>query len=283
MRLGFITDYSEEEVKFASEVGFTSLSLQAKPGSPLDPQRITREKTEEIKETVKKYGIFISAIGNYANPLDPDKKKRREILDQILKTLDVCKMLDVNIYTGFPGKGAGVNVRDSISLFKEVFSPIVDKATANGIKIAFENCHRGGGSTPADWEAMFEAIPSPTLGLEMDPSHLIWQGIGYVKAVEDFGKRIYHVHAKDTQIREDVLHKKGILSKGKGGWFVDRIPGWGDIDWKKFIRALVDVGYDGAISIEHEDPIFSGKRRKEGLILGFRHLSQFIVLNSEQT
>lgn len=278
MKLGFITKYSEEEVKFASETGFTSLAFSARPGSPLDAERMTKEKAEKIKETVGKYNIYISAIGYLANPLDPDKEKRKKTVDYILKILDVCKMLDVEVFSTWPGRGTGVNVRENIPLFKQIFSPIVEKATANKIKIAFENCHRGGGSTPDDWKAMFEAIPSPVLGLEMDPSHLIWQRIDYVKATYEFGERIYHVHAKDTRILQKVLYRKGILSKGKGGWFIDRIPGWGDIDWKNFIRALVDVGYDGAISIEHEDPVFSGKRREEGLILGFKHLSQFLVL-----
>lgn len=275
MKLGFLTNYAEEEVKFASEVGFTSLSFNARPGTSLEPGKVTPEEIEKIKETVKRYGIYISAIGYYANPLDPDKEKRRETIDYLLKVLDICKMLDVKVFTGFPGRGAGISVKENISLFKEVFSSIVEKATDNGIKIAFENCHGGGASSPDDWEAIFEAIPSTTLGLEMDPSHLVWQGIDYIKAIYDFGERIYHVHAKDTQILQDILDRKGILGKG---WWRFRIPGWGDIDWNQFISALVDVGYDGAISIEHEDPVFSGKRRKEGLILGFKHLSQFMVL-----
>jgi len=275
MKLGFLTNYSEEEVKFASEVGFTSLSFDARPGTSLEPAKMTEEKVEKIKETVKKYGIYISAVGYYANPLDPDREKREETVNYLLKVLDVCKMLDVKVFTGFPGRGRGFNVKENVPLFKEVFSPIVEKATAQGIKIAFENCHGGGCSSPDDWEAMFEAIPSPTLGLEMDPSHLVWQGIDYIKAIYDFGERIYHVHAKDTQVLQDVLDREGILGKG---WWRFRIPGWGDIDWNQFISAIVDIGYNGAISIEHEDPVFSGERRKEGLILGFKHLSQFMVL-----
>ncbi|HID95598.1 MAG TPA: sugar phosphate isomerase/epimerase [Candidatus Latescibacteria bacterium] len=275
MKLGYLTNYSEDEVCFASEVGFTSLSLSAGPGSALDATKLTPEEADGIRKVMKRNGITISAIGHYTNPLDPVENKRREITDYLLKAIDVCEMLGVEVFTTFPGRGTGTHVEECISLFKEIWSPIVEKAEAKGVRIAFENCHGGGGSRPADWDAMFDAIPSDTIGLEFDPSHLFWLGIDHLMAVREYGKRIYHIHAKDTEILEDTLARVGILGQG---WWRFRIPGWGDIDWQMFISALLDVGYDGALSIEHEDPVFEGKRRREGLILGYKHLSQFICL-----
>jgi len=273
MKLGFLTNYSEDEVKFAAEVGFTSMSLQAGPGSALDATKLSPQDAEKIRKTFDKYGITISAIGYYSNPLDP--KREKEETSYLLKAMDLCEMLGVKVFTGFPGRSEGKDVSENIERFKEVWSPIVEKASKKGVKIAFENCPGGGGTRPVDWEAMFDAIPSETIGLELDPSHLLWQGIDHIKAVYDFGDRIYHIHAKDTQILTDVLAREGIQGKG---WWRFRIPGWGDIDWQEFISALVDVGYDWALSIEHEDPVFEKERRREGLVLGFKHLSQFIYL-----
>ncbi|RKY75234.1 sugar phosphate isomerase/epimerase [candidate division KSB1 bacterium] len=275
MKLGFLTNYSEDEVKFAAEVGFTSLSLAAGPGSALDAQKLTPKEAEQIHKTMEAHGLVISAIGHYSNPLHPDKAKRKEESEYLLKAMDVCKMLGVGVFTCFPGGGEGVGVEKNVALFKEVWLPIVEKASKNGVKIAFENCPGGGGVRPVDWDAMFDAIPGETIGLEFDPSHLFWQGIDYIKAVRDYGDRIYHIHAKDTEIIDDVLAREGILGHG---WWRFRIPGWGDIDWQEFISTLIDVGYDWALSIEHEDPVFHGERRPEGLILGFKHLSQFICL-----
>lgn len=275
MKLGFLTSYSENVVKFASEIGFTSLSLQGGPGSTLDATKLTAEDKKRVREVAKKYGITISALGWYTNPLDPNESKRKEIQDYLMKLFDLCKELGVGVYTGFPGGGTTGSVANQGTLFKEVWAPLVDKAEACGIKIAFENCRGGGASRPADWDEMFRQISSPVLGLELDPSHLVLQFIDYLAAVRDYGGRIHHIHAKDTEIRGHILAREGIYGHG---WWRFRIPGWGDIDWQKFIAALLDVGYDGAISIEHEDPVFHGERFNEGLILGFKHLSRFIKL-----
>jgi sugar phosphate isomerase/epimerase len=99
---------------------------------------------------------------------------------------------------------------------------------------------------------MLEAIPSPSLGLNLDPSHLVWLQIDYEQAVRDYGERIFHVHAKDTEIRRDELYRRSILSHGSG-WQEGRMPGRGEIDWARFIGALRDAGYDGVVSVEHED------------------------------
>ncbi len=82
------------------------------------------------------------------------------------------------------------------------------------------------------------------------------------------------MHAKDTEILYNRLAEDGIYSQG---WWRYRIPGWGEINWQQVIAALIDVGYDGSIDIEHEDPVFSGEKMAEGIILGLRHLAQYIL------
>jgi len=154
------------------------------------------------------------------------------------------------------------------------------------VKIGFENWPSMGGYpikgmvniafTPANWDKMFDAVPSPALGLEFDPSHLYWLGIDHIAALKQFADRVYHIHAKDTEILDDQRNYHGILESS--AWWRYRIPGWGEIDWNEFISALNDIGYTGGMAIEHEDPIFAGPRRVEGLILGFKHLSERLVL-----
>ena len=122
---------------------------------------------------------------------------------------------------------------------------------------------------------MFEEIPSKYFGLNFDPSHLIWQGIDYVKAVKDFKDKIFHTHAKDTKIDKDVLSQVGIFGTD---WWIDKLPGLGDINWGRYISTLYEVGYDYVISIEHEDRAWevNEEKIKQGLLLARDVLSPYI-------
>ena len=155
--------------------------------------------------------------------------------------------------------GAGVD---------EAWPPLVDHAGEHGVRIAIENCPMifsydewpGGDNlayAPAIWREMFTAIPDDNFGLNFDPSHLIWQMIDVERAVHEFGERIFHVHGKDLEVRPDGLYEHGTMSLGIG-WQVPRLCGLGQVDWGRFIGALYAVGYDGVVSVEHEDRRFEG-------------------------
>jgi sugar phosphate isomerase/epimerase len=94
--------------------------------------------------------------------------------------------------------------------------------------------------------------------------------VDYLEAVHRFGDRIFHVHAKDCLVSQHTLRRVGVLGKG---WWRYCIPGYGGIDWGEFIAHLRSVGYDGVLSIEHEDSAFG---REEGFRKGKRHLAQLV-------
>src|SRR5919205_759143 len=133
-------------------------------------------------------------------------------------------------------------------------------------------------SSPAAWDDMFEAIPSPSFGLNLDPSHLVWQMIDYERAVYDYADRIFHVHAKDMEIRREGLYRRGVTSLGMG-WQVPRLPGLGEVRWDRFVAALYAIGYDSYVSIEHEDRAFEGEVElvKRGFLLARDVLRPHIV------
>ena len=151
------------------------------------------------------------------------------------------------------------------------------------------------------WDEMFRIIPAENFGLEIDPAHMVWQGIDYIKAVYDFAPRIFHAHAKDTEIRPEILARCGIYGllfdkreEFGHGWWRGRAPGWGSVDWKRFITALLDIGYKGNLDIEHEDDVFAKaanlnasigeesdiinnySTEESGLLLGYNTLSVLI-------
>jgi len=104
---------------------------------------------------------------------------------------------------------------------------------------------------------MFEEIPSDHFGLNYDPSHLVWQQMDYVRPLWEFADRIFHVHAKDVRIDRHKLDDVGILATPLE-FHTPKLPGLGEIDWRRFLSVLGDVGYDGPVCIEVEDRAYEG-------------------------
>jgi sugar phosphate isomerase/epimerase len=109
---------------------------------------------------------------------------------------------------------------------------------------------------PAIWRTMLAEL-GETVGLNFDPSHLVWQMIDLPAAIREFGERFYHVHAKDLMIDREGLYEHGVMSTGIG-WQVPRLPGLGEVDWQAFFSGLYRVGYDYVVCVEHEDRDFEG-------------------------
>jgi sugar phosphate isomerase/epimerase len=248
LRLGLLTaafgDRPLDDVaRWAAEAGFDALEVYCPPG----------------REPELPAGIETSALAYYPNNLDPDPAAREAAHAHLRRVVAAAQRLDVGVVCTFAGADPARPLDGNLKEFGRVWPPLVGYAEERGVRIAIENCPMVGwpGGTnlaycPAAWDAMFEAIPSPSLGLNLDPSHLVWMQIDYERAVRDYGDRIFHVHAKDTEIRPDELYRRSILSHGSG-WQAGRMPGRGEIDWARFVGALRDAGYDGVVSVEHED------------------------------
>ena len=122
---------------------------------------------------------------------------------------------------------------------------------------------------------MFSIVDSPSFGLNLDPSHLVWLQIDYERVVRDYASKLLHVHAKDMEIDRDGLYRNGTVSLGMG-WQVPRLPGLGEVRWDRFIAALYRAGYDFVVSIEHEDRAFEATEElvKRGFLIARDALSR---------
>ncbi len=302
MKLGFMTACLpemklEEIVKWAEEKGFDMLEVACWPRvfeqrryagtQHIDVENFTEEKAQEIKELFHSSNLEISSLGYYPNNLDPDLESRRFYHEHLKKVIEAAQKLNVEVVGTFVGRDPRMNVEESLEEFKKVFPDLVKFAEDHGVKLAIENCPMlysldrwpGGtnlATTPEIWRRMFDAIPSDYFGFNLDPSHLIWQQIDYVKVVHDFKEKIFHVHAKDTRIDKNKLNEVGIFGFG---WYIDKIAGTGDIDWNSFISALYEVGYDYVVSIEHEDRSFEKDKESKlrGILLAKQLLEPYIV------
>ena len=123
-------------------------------------------------------------------------------------------------------------------------------------------------SSPAIWDEMFSIVDSPSFGLNLDPSHLVWLRSTTSASSRDYASKLFHVHAKDMEIDRDGLYRNGTASLGMG-WQVPRLPGLGEVRWDRFIAALYREGYDFVVSVEHEDRAFEATEElvKRGFLI----------------
>ncbi len=266
----------EELAVWAKANGFDMLELACWPVGKadrryagvthIDVANLSASGANHILDMLKKNELEISSLGYYPNPLHPDLDHRAEVIAHLKKVITAAEMLRVPIVGTFVGRDQSQTIEANLSEFEKVWPPIVKFAADHGVKIAIENCPMifsndewpGGqnlAATPAIWRRMWEIIPDQNFGLNLDPSHLVWLMIDYVRVVYEFRDRIFHVHAKDLRIDREQLYQRGVLSLGMG-WEIPRLPGLGDVNWAQFISALYGVGYDYVISIEHEDRAF---------------------------
>jgi sugar phosphate isomerase/epimerase len=304
MELGLMTaalpDRSLEQVAaWASENGFEMLEVCCWPVGKaerryagvthIDVAGLTQGKANDILALMDKYGLKISSLAYYPNPLHPDSEHRGTVIDHLKKVILAAEMLEVPIVGTFAGNDKDSTLEVNLSRFAKIWPPIVKFSADHGVKIAIENCPMifshdewpGGNNlavSPSVWHKMFEIIPDDNFGLNFDPSHLVWQFIDYVRAIYEFKERIFHVHAKDLRIDYEQLYLRGVMSLGMG-WQIPRLPGLGDVEWDKFISALYGIGYDYVVSIEHEDRAFEKTEElvKRGFLLARDVLKPYIV------
>ncbi len=135
--------------------------------------------------------------------------------------------------------------------------------------------------SPELWEWMF----SLGLYLNFDPSHLVWMGIDPVEAVRPYVGKIPHAQAKDIELfpvgAPDTAGPAGRSRDDPWdtGWWRYRVPGLGEVDWPRLIDVLYEHGFDGVLSVEHEDPVWGGSAEKTeaGLELALRALAPLLI------
>lgn len=283
MKLGFFTaalpgSTLEQAAKWGAESGFQAIEIACWPQekavrryagvSHIDVTALTKPKAKEILSMLAGYGLPISSLGYYPNPLHPDADHRKAVIGHLKKVIEAAALLEVPVVGTFIGKDKNKTVPQNLEAYAKIWPSIVKFAKDRGVKIGIENCPMlfsydewpGGdnlASTPAIWRKMWEIIPDDNFGLNLDPSHLILQMIDYERVVSEFSSKIFHVHAKDLHIDREGLYNNGALAQGMG-WQVPRLPGLGDVNWAKFISALTAARYDYVVSIEHEDRAFEG-------------------------
>lgn len=304
MQLGFVSailpDLSLAEVaKFAATTGYSCIELMCWPPSKaerryagvthVDVTDFTKSKAEEVNGIVSEAGVTISGLGYYPNPLTPVEDESRTYVEHIRKVIKAASLLGLTRMNTFIGRDWTKSVDDNWPRFCDTWKPLVKFAEDHGVRIGIENCPMlfskdewpGGknlATTPAIWRRMFEEIPSTHLGLNYDPSHMIWQHMDYIAPIREFADRLVHIHAKDVRIDHHKLNDVGIMAH-PNLYHTPKIPGLGDVNWGQFFGTLGDVGYRGPVCVEVEDRAFeeSTVSRKASLQQSYNYLRNYVV------
>ena len=240
-------------------------------------------------------GVSISALSCHGNPLHPNPAIAKEAQEVNRRTILLAEQLGVSTvvdFSGCPGDCAEAKAPNWVTCpwppeYLEVLAWQWDKVVApywiergafaaeHGVKIAIE-MHPGFVVYSPETMLRLRAIAGPAIGCNYDPSHMFWQGIDPIAAIRVLGDAIFHVHAKDTQLYPANLMKTGVLDtklytdERNRGW-IFRTCGYGHGAewWKEFVSTLRMFGYNGVLSIEHEDSLMSPEE-------GLRKAAQFL-------
>lgn len=278
MQLGFLTA-SIADLEKAARLGFDSIELNTAAFGKATSGALDPEAIADARRLSEQHGVALSALAFYDQPM---QYTPQVLLAAYERVFDAAEALGVRIIASMSGFDATHNWQENVQFFAERFAPVARQAEVRGIRIAFENWMSvhghlpfrpvNFGGSPDTWDALFKAVPSRALGIEFDPSHLYWQGIDHIRALYEFKDRIYHVHAKDTEMLPERRYRGGV----NGEYFRFRIPGYGEINWARFVSALDEIGYTGNVAIEHEDPVYTGNKFDEGLVRGWQVLHPLI-------
>lgn len=307
MRLGFLTaPFADtplmDVADWAARADFDSLEIACWPRSDgtarryagtshIDVANLTQAQASEIVAEIAAKGLAISGLGFYPNPLHPDPAVREASIVHIKKVIEAARLMGVPFMNTFMGGDPAKSLDENWEVALEIWPAIVRHAQDNGVKITIENCPMifsrdewpGGNNiawSPLIWRRILEQWGG-TVGLNYDPSHLVWLMIDQGRFIREFGPHILHFQAKDVLIDRDALYERGTMSSGIG-WQIPRLPGLGNADWAEIFSNLYHVGYDGDCIIEHEDRRFEGTDAlvKRGFLLARNILRPYIPKES---
>jgi sugar phosphate isomerase/epimerase len=299
----------EEVAKYISGLGYETVELAAwRASSHLDIDQVLADSgyRTNLLSMLKGYNLEISAISNHLDgqmilgpldwttdawaPIKDPAEKVKWAIQRMKDTARAAAALGVPVVVGFTGSQVWghwysfpeENIKayeQAWQVFAERWHPILDVFKAEGVKFALEvhpteiayNIETAGDCLKAiDFR--------PEFGFNYDPSHFVWQMIDPVIFIKKFGDRLYHAHAKDSELQEDEIARSGVIPNGP--WarpdrgFRFRVPGWGNTNWRRIMTALLSVGYDYVLSYEHEDPVMS---REDGCEKNIEFLRPLII------
>jgi sugar phosphate isomerase/epimerase len=254
-------------VEFAAKNCFRCLEIMCWPRDNHDNRRyagvthidvaaLDAGEMNALRKILTDNDIYISGLGYYPNPLDPDPEKAVFYQNHIKKVILACAKLQIPVMNTFIGRDPKKSLTENLD------------ESPGGKNLA---------TTPSVWDTMFELLPSPALGLNYDPSHLVWQMMNPIQPIYDYAHKLHHIHLKDVKVYRQKLDRVGIMANPLQ-YHSPKLPGLGDVDWRAFFAALTDVRYRGPVCIEVEDKAYENTLtdRQTAIRTSRNYLTQFL-------
>jgi sugar phosphate isomerase/epimerase len=305
MQLGLLTACLpttplDEVASWAAGEGYQALEVAAWPDRPgrdweashLDVESFGDGDARRVAELLAEHELTISAVAYYENNLHADPNVRGATHRHLRACVDAAEKLGCGLVGTFVGRDITGTVGENLRLAEQVLPPLVQYAADRGVRLVVENCPMEGwhpDGYPANLAyspQLWDWMAGLGLSLNFDPSHLLWLGIDPVTTAARYADQIRHVQAKDVEIDPERRNRYGVFgnavdrasSPWESGWWRYRIPGLGEVDWAGLLTTLAEGGYDGAVSVEHEDPVWSGSVEKvhQGLVLARETLGPLV-------
>ncbi|KIO54897.1 MULTISPECIES: sugar phosphate isomerase/epimerase family protein [Bacillus] len=291
MKLSYVTDSLghlpfEDMLDFAAKLGIDTLEMTTGGWSPaphlnLDELLQSSEKRKEFSQALEKRNMTLCALNCSGNPLDPGElgKSHRDITDKTMELAGLLGVKKVIMMSGLPAGGPDDKVPNWITYtvswppvlkdilnyqWEEVAIPywkeLVQKAEACGVeKIALENFSSQLVYNPETLFRLRNAV-GLMVGLNLDPSHLLWMGADPIIAARELGEAMHHVHGKDVRIERHLaavnglLETKEVTDPANRAWNYVAVGCGQNLQWwKEFFSVVKMMGYDGEVSLEMED------------------------------
>jgi sugar phosphate isomerase/epimerase len=300
---GLTLDALLVELKKYPQIETLEIGTGGWPGNShldLDALLASREAARAYRLKLEDAGLSISALSCHGNPVHPKKEIAGRDDEVLRKTVKLAEQIHVPVVVTFSGCPGGSAQDVTPNWITAAWPPEFSDALAwqweerlipywkdaaqiakdAGVKIALE-AHPGFCVYNPETVLKLRGAVGDSVGINLDPSHLWWQGIDIPTAIAALGEAIFHFHAKDVAIHgamrdiNGVLDTKSYREMAKRSWLF-RSVGWGhdELEWKRIASALRLVGYDYVMSIEHEDALAS---THEGLSSAISMLSRVLL------
>ncbi|MGI6149126.1 MAG: sugar phosphate isomerase/epimerase [Firmicutes bacterium] len=260
VRLGFISDLSEQDFAFAQQENLPVLEHNVNGPDVA----AFLERRFELRRLLEKYQRQLTAIGRFGRErISDDPEIRQKEQDDAKRLIDFCNAMEVPTFVCGAGLGDGLPFDEKCSRAVDVLGELVEYGLCRGVRVALYNCRWGNfAHRPEAWEVILSAVPN--LGIKYDPSHAIYDGADYLRESRDWGHKFYHVHAKGTLIID-------------GERFEDPPAGMDQTNWGAFLAVLYAKNYRGDLVIEPHATTWVGARFYDGIRIAAHHLRPFVL------
>lgn len=243
---------------------------------------------DEGAAMVRGAGLTVGSVdlAEWQNMISADRGRREEALARNRAYVQTCSEAGVrNYFLVMLPADPSLPRQENFGYMVESFGALAETLETHNGRLVIEGWPGPGAlcCTPESCRALFDQVPSPAIGINYDASHLIRMGIDYLRFLDEFAARIYHVHGKDTTLLTENLYEFGheqpptFAKPVPFGGMVWRytIPGHGIMRWVDVFQKLKAHGYDGAISVELEDANYhiEPEAEQQGIVLGAQHLA----------